>query len=289
MKKITDIGHFSVSVEIVPPRNGRDPSTLFEQLGNIKDKIDFISVTKGAGGSLRGGSFPISHIANSSYGLNVVPHLVCRERNRYELENEIVDLHYFGMKNILALRGDPPAGSDQHWSGEYHYAYRLAEQVRNMNHGIYLPLQNDDSPRTGLRTDFCIIVAGHPEDQIKDEIRHLRCKINAGASLVITQMVFSFEEFRSYFEGLRSEGIDIPVIAGIRPLVNLNQARATETFFGLKVNERLKQGLGGDSARDFGVGYTIDMIRRLKECGAFGAHLFVLSDLELAGQILSGL
>lgn len=295
MRKITEIikeKDFTFSVELVPPRNGISPANLYDRIKNLKGKIDFVSVTKGAGGSLRGGSFPISYFCQTRFGINAVAHFVCRERTKYQIENELIDLHYFGIKNILALRGDPPAGSSEPWKGEYKYAYMLTQQIKNMNDGKYLPVGVESSGfRKGIKTDFCILVAGHPEDPIEEEIEHMRSKIDAGGEIIITQMVFTFEDYRTYVEKLREAGIRVPVIAGIRPLVSLRQVDSCERFFKINIPDRLKTGLKGrdKEAREFGVNYTVEMIRRLKEYGAAGAHLFVLNDVDLAHEILERL
>lgn len=297
MKKVTELlkeKKFVLSLEIVPPRNGENIEEVYSFLATLKGKVDFISVTKGAGGSLRGGTLPITYLAQEKYGLNAVSHFVCREHSKQEIENELIDLHYFGIRNILALRGDAPAGAKEEiWNGDYQYAYLLVEQIKKMNHGLYLPTPTmKATERKGLPTDFCILVAGHPEDPREKEIEHLKCKIQAGAEAIITQMIFSFEEYKRYVEAIRAAGINLPVLAGIRPLVDYAQARTIEPFFGIKVDERLMKGLKeleGDKekARQFGLNYTAEMIRKLKKYGCPGVHLFVLFDRKILDEILA--
>ena len=295
MARITDIlksKKFTISVELVPPRNGSPADEMWEKLEQLKGKVDFVSVTKGAGGSLRGGTLPISYFAQERYGIKTIAHFVCRERTVHEIENELMDLYYFGIKNILALRGDPPAGQkDEAWDGDYTYAYPLVRQIKDMNAGIYVPRKNvDEKSRAGLKTDFCIIVAGHPEDPIEDEIEHIKAKIEAGAEVIITQMVFSFEEYKAYVDSLRKAGIRVPVLAGIRPLVDPKQAESVEKFFGLKVNTEIMRLLGEAKteaqAYEAGISYTAAMIKKLKAMGAPGVHLFVLNDVGLVESLL---
>jgi methylenetetrahydrofolate reductase (NADPH) len=295
MKKITDIlkeKEFAISVELVPPRNGDGQRAILEIIDKLKPKVDFVSITKGAGGSLRGGTLPISVFARDK-GMIPLAHFVCRERTRAEIENELIDMHYFNINNVLALRGDPPAGAREEWDGDYRFAYLLTQQIRNLNKGRYLPRKNFDIGdfREGIKTDFCIVVAGHPEDPIEEEILHMRAKIDAGAQVIITQMVFSFEDYKAYVEELRKNEINAPVIAGIRPMTNLKQAESVERFFRLNVCEELKDGLRGASkekAYDFGIKYTQDMIKKLKEFKAPGAHLFVLNDIGIVEEIMQG-
>ncbi|MBU1704031.1 MAG: methylenetetrahydrofolate reductase [Nanoarchaeota archaeon] len=254
---------FTRSVELVPPRNGTDPAEIFSKVALIKDKVDFVSVTDGAGGSLRGGTLAISHLVQENYGIKSMAHFVCRERTKEQIENNLVDMHYFGVKNVLALRGDAPAGSAEGWIGEYEYAYKLVKQISNMNKGIYLPRKGQDVlHREGVKTDFCISVAGHPEDPIQSEVSHLKAKIEAGATCIITQMIFSFDEYKNYVEGLRQNGIDLPVIAGIRPLTTLKQAESVENFFGIKICSELKTGLEKEG---FGLQYAKDALSAVKK------------------------
>ena len=294
MKKITEIlkeKKFTISLEIVPPRNGNPTDITYNDLKKLKGKIDFLSVTKGAGGSLRGGTLPISYFAWQKFGITPVSHFVCRERTKQEIENELIDLYYFGINNILALRGDPPAGSKEEWNGDYKHAYLLVKQLKNLNEGKYLPRESFEKDfREGLKTDFCILVAGHPEDPPEQEAKHIQAKLEAGAEVIITQMIFSFKEYKDYVENLKKHGIKLPVIPGIRPLTNLKQAESVENFFKLKVADELKEGLKNakdeKEAYEFGINYTAEMIKELKKYGAPGAHLFVLNDIKLVEEIL---
>ncbi len=294
MKKITQIlnkKQFSISVELVPPRNGTSYNEIFNKLKELKGKVDFVSITKGAGGSLRGGTLPISYFAQSKFGIDTIAHFVCREHTKYEIENELVDHYYFGIKNILALRGDPPAGQKEQWTGDYKYAYLLIRQIKNMNNGIYLPRVNrDKSMRQGLKTDFCIIAAGHPEDLFDEELKHIQAKINAGAQVIITQMIFSFEAYKKYVENLRKNNIKLPIIAGLRPVTSLKQIESVESFFKLTIPDKLKNGLrnarNDKESYEFGINYTLEMIKKLKDYGAPGVHFFVLNDLEIAKRLI---
>ena len=102
-------------------------------------------------------------------------------------------------------------------------------------------------------------------------------------------MIFSFEEYQEYVDRLRENDINLPVIPGVRPLINYKQAESVEKFFKLKVSKELKQGLKGKSDKEsynFGVNYTIDMIKKLKEHGAPGVHLFVLNDVDLVEDLI---
>jgi methylenetetrahydrofolate reductase (NADPH) len=218
--------------------------------------------------------------------MNAIAHFVCRERTKEEIENELIDLHYFNIKNILALRGDPPAGSKEGWKGEYKYAYLLVKQIKKMNDGVYLPRNPSEGEFVqGIKTDFCILVAGHPEDPIEEELKHIKTKIDAGAEVIITQMIFSFNDYKKYVEALRKGGIKVPVVAGIRPITSLKQAESVENFFKVKVCDELKDGLK-ERGKDFATGYFVELIKKLRDYRASGVHFFVLNDVDLVKELL---
>lgn len=294
-KKISDIiknKRFTISVELVPLRNGSNFDKIYSNLNILKDRVDFISVTKGAGGSLRGGTLPLTYFAQEKYNINAISHFVCREKTRQEIENDLTDLNLFGIKNILALRGDPPAGSDEPWNGDYQYAYKLVNQINHMNTGSYLPTPlMKENNRNGNPTDFCILVAGHPQNDKYKEIKYIKQKIKSGAEVIITQMIFSFKEYKDYVDNLRSNGITIPVIAGIRPLINYKQALSVQKFFNIKVHDSLLSGFellknNKTKSKNFGINYTINMIKKLKKYGCPGVHFFIVNDFELLDDIL---
>ena len=296
MKKITQIldeKKFTYSAELVTPRNGTDPEDIRSKIRRLKGTVDFVSVTQGAGGSLRGGTLPLSIFAQEHQGINTIQHFVCRERTKYEIENDLMDMSYCNIRNVLAIRGDAPADAkNETWDGDYKYAYFLANQLKELNQGHYLPRKNVDEGdfRIGMKTDFCILVAGHPEDPIEEEIMHMKKKVKSGAEVIITQMIFSFDEYKNYVESLRKAGVMIPVIAGIRPLISEKQARGVENFFGLKVDEELMNGLKSAKtdikAKEFGLQYTEDLINKLKGFGTPGVHLFILNDVGLVEELI---
>ncbi|RLE42050.1 hypothetical protein DRJ48_04350 [Candidatus Woesearchaeota archaeon] len=291
MKRVTELiaKGFTISVELVPPRNGIPLNSVLEQFKEIKQGVDFVSVTMGASGSLRGGTFPLSYFIQARFGIPVVTHFVCREHTRYQIENMLMDLHHFGIRNILALRGDPPAGQkDSGWSGDYPRAYMLVEQIQRMNQGIYLPrIGFEEKPREGLKTEFCILVAGHPEYPLDKEISNMRLKQDSGAMAAITQMAFSPADYRAYIKAIRAANISIPIIAGVRPLKSLNQGLSCESFFKIKLPQKLKEGF--KKARDeykFGLDYTAKLIKEIKSCGYAGVHLFCLNDFKLVKDLI---
>jgi methylenetetrahydrofolate reductase (NADPH) len=300
MQKITDILNnkkFTKSIEFVPVRNGENYNELLEKIGYIKELgVDFISITKSAGGSLRGGTLPISYFAKEKYNIIPIAHFTCMDCSKQQIETELMDYHYMGLKNILALRGDPPIGTTMdEWKGEHRFAFQLVKQISDLNKGMYLPRQMLDKGefREGLKTDFCIGVAAHPEENDLDkEISYLKLKVEKGAEFAITQMIFDAQLYKKYIELARKNNINIPIIPGVRPITKFKQITFTENLFKVKINEDFKQkikGLDEQNTYDFGVNYTIDLCKRLKKYGAPGIHLFLLNNVELGKKILEKL
>lgn len=280
---------FTVSIELVPPKNWEDQNIIYDLVEKIKDRIDFVSVTMGAGGSLRGGSMPISFFAQSNYGIPALAHFTTSEKNRFEIENMLIDFHHFGLRNLLCLRGDPPAGMDKTiFQGEYNYAYKLVDHIKRLNKGVYL---DHDDPSDSVHRDFCVAVAGHPEAPWNEEQVYIKSKVDAGADFIITQMIFDAASYCRYRDNLRSIGVDIPVIAGYRPLTRFKQIKTTEEFFGINVPEHLKHELQARSkdipaSWEFAVNYSRQTIEELKANGASGVHLFILNNRNLINGIL---
>lgn len=291
VKSITELftEKFTISIELVPPKNWDDQNVIYELIETIKGSIDFVSVTMGAGGSLRGGSMPISYFAQTIYGIPALAHFTTSEKKSFEIENMLIDFHHFGLRNLLCLRGDPPAGMDKSvFEGEYNYAYKLVEHIKRLNKGVYL---DHDDPSDSIHRNFCVAVAGHPEAPWEQEQIYIKSKVDAGADFIITQMLFDADSYCKYRDNLKSIGINIPVVVGYRPLTRFKQVKTTEEFFGINVPEHLKSELAARSkdipaSWEFAVNYSRKTIAELKECGAPGVHLFILNNRNLIDGIL---
>lgn len=290
-RKITDLLEstpFTLSAEIIPPRNGVSPSVIVAQIDALtKSGAQFLSVTKGAGGSLRGGSLPIAQIVKENFRIPCIAHFTCRDILPAEVENQLVDHHFFGIRNILALRGDPPMGI-ANWiprEGSYPYAYQLVEQIRALNEGRYLE-------RAGFkvaareRTDFCIGVAVYPDHPDPSErIEFFRRKIEAGAEYGITQMLFDVDSYARFLDETARAGLQIPVLPGTQIMKSQAQAHRVSQRFGIPVPKRIMDLLPETDQRyqeERSLEAFLKLTGDLQKAGAPGLHLFVLSDTPLA-------
>lgn len=301
--KITEIlarQELTVSAEIIPPRNGLDPEGVFAQVEVLKRaRVDFIAVTHGAGGSLRGGTLPLATIIKEKSGVTAMPHLTCRDNTAEQLENTLIDHHYLGFRNVLALRGDPPEGMNAAYvapPGGYQYAYELIAQMTRMNQGHYLlrPGKDKAAPgaqwRTGIATDFCIGAAAYPEHPDLDEgVRHLRVKQDAGAHFAITQMVFDATAYLRFVAAARAAGVTLPIIPGLNIVASAKSAHHIESHFRTRIPAELRDRLDTPdpaTARARSIAYVADLAHHLLREGAPAVHFFVMRDAFAAADVI---
>jgi len=287
---------FTLSAEVIPPRNGEQMQATMAGLKKVvASGVDFLSVTKGAGGSLRGGSLPIAQTIKDQFAKPCIAHFTCRDLTPQDIENQLVDHHYFGVRNILALRGDPPMG-EKDWVpplGGYDYAFQLIEQIQKLNNGEFLE-------RKGFKvlsreaTDFCIGAAIYPEHPDgKERLHFAELKFRAGAEFGITQMLFDPDPYRDLSKSLQEKGYQQPILPGLRILRSKKQAHVMKTRFGCSVpdwylkqlpEEHDKNNLDLTALIPF-----VELVDRLKEVGAPGVHIFVLTDVALCQEAMKEL
>lgn len=282
---------FTVSAEIIPPRNGTEQGAVLDSVKSLVSAgAQFISVTKGAGGSLRGGSLPIAQAVKELFQTSCIAHFTCRDLTPQDVENQLIDHHLFGIRNILALRGDPPQDQPnwQPQSGAYEYAYQLIRQIRALNQGEYLNRPSELSTRPAKppkATAFCIGAAAYPEhpDPI-ERIEYFRLKVQAGAEYGITQMLYRPAAYRDFIEGLARANCTVPILPGLRLLRTQSQAQKMAARFGMGLDPGWVAKLPLERPDDPTGAQALDahqgLIEAFKQAGAPGVHLFVLSDTK---------
>ncbi len=284
---------FTISAEIIPPRNGSDQSRVFQQIETLVDSgAQFLAVTKGAGGSLRGGSLPIAQAIKERFSMPCIAHFTCRDLTPADVENQLMDHHYFGIRNILALRGDPPDGQPE-WKareGGYNYAYQLIEQIRKLNSGVYLPRLGGPPPAQQEKTDFCIGAAAYPDfPHREDRIRYFQLKVEAGAEFGMTDMLFDPESYAQFLEQCFKHKIHVPLLPGTRLLKTRTQALRAMEKFKVKIPQETLNALPENDHPDalkIGLDLFMKLVERLKILGAPGIHLYVIADTAGASQAL---
>jgi methylenetetrahydrofolate reductase (NADPH) len=289
-QKLTEVlaqRNFTFSAEVIPPRNGAEQAKVLNQIDQlISAGAQFLSVTKGAGGSLRGGSLPIAQTIKERFGVTCIAHFTCRDITVHDVENQLIDHHYFGIRNILALRGDPPQGQPD-WKpreGGHNYAYQLIEQIRQLNQGKYLVRPGGPPAEGNEKTDFCIGAAVYPEHPNEEErLRFFKLKVEAGAEYGITDMLFDPEAYARFRELCEKNGVSVPILPGTRLLKTQTQARKMAERFRVSVPTELIRRLPETdadpaAAMEAGIEGLVSLSDKLKSYGAPGIHVYVISD-----------
>jgi methylenetetrahydrofolate reductase (NADPH) len=284
---------FTVSAEVIPPRNGSEQLKILHQVQTlVQAGAQFLAVTKGAGGSLRGGSLPIAQVIKEQFGVPAIAHFTCRDLSAHDVENQLIDHHYFGIRNILALRGDPPDGQKE-WKareGGYEYAYQLIEQIRNLNAGKFLPRPGGPQADGEEKTDFCIGAAAYPEHPNEEErIRFFELKVKAGAHFAMTDMCFDAEVYARFLDACGKRGIRIPILPGTRVLKSRAQAERMASKFRVSVPAATHARLPEEGSPD-GAARGIELFHELSEAmrkyGAPGVHVYVIADTTAAAAAI---
>jgi methylenetetrahydrofolate reductase (NADPH) len=282
---------FTISAEVIPPRNGAPQEEILSQINQlVASGTQFLSVTKGAGGSLRGGSLPIAQTIKDHFRKPVIAHFTCRDLTPEEVENQLMDHHYFGVRNILALRGDPPQGIAD-WKANpksYLYAYLLIDQIKKLNEGQYYHREGFKAGNT--KTDFCIGAAAYPDDAgTEQRIGYFLKKYLAGAQYGITQMVYDVDSYASFLDELGKNKCDIPILVGTRVLKTKKQAHTMIQRFGIKIPNWYINALPEVENKDRAYELFLELAEGFKKAGAPGIHVFVLSDTELSCRVIKSL
>ena len=303
---------FFFSLEITPPDRGKSVKDLYRTIDTLVDHDPaFINVTyhqshisfKMENGiktrevyRKKPGTIGVCAAIQSRYSIDAVPHLLCGGMNKWEIEDTIIDMHYLGFDNVFALRGDPAFGTESFIPKEdgYANASELVEHISRMNKGNYLDMDVEN----GHKTDFCIGVAGYPEKHLEaqnfdTDLKHLKTKVEKGADFIVTQMCFDFDIYQNFVKRLRSEGITVPIIPGIRPLVSKKQIEMIPDMFGVSVPDKLKIKMLAAKTKkeefEVGTSFTCDLCEKLIENGSPGIHLFTMGKGKSARALLERL
>ncbi len=291
-----------VSFEILPPLKGQNIESLYGILDPLMEfKPPFINVTyhssefmykERSNGIIekinvrkRPGTVGICAAIMFRYKVDAVAHLICGGFSRTETEDALIDLRYLGIKNLLILRGDP-AKSEKEFKPEINghaNAVDLIKQVANINKGIFI----EEEIKDGFKTDFCIGVAGYPEKHFESPnmmagIKHLKAKIDAGAEYIVTQMFFDNQKFFDFKELCKSQGINVPIIPGIKCIATKKQINSIPRTFNVDIPNDLYEEINKCSndaaAQRVGIEWAIHQGKELLKSGVPCIHFFTMSN-----------
>lgn len=286
------------SLEITPPDRGKnmddilsgiDPLMRFEpqfinvtyhQPHMVYDEKDGVITRRPR--RKKPGTVGICSAIKNRFRVEPVPHLICGSFSRYETEDTLIDLHFLGIKNILALRGDPPPGQARYIPEKdgHQFACQLVEQIAQLNRGKYIDELEDPFP-----TSFCIGVAGYPEKHFESpnldkDLLFLKKKVDAGAEYIITQMFYDFRIYKEFVEKARAIGIQVPIIPGLKPLVSRKQIQSIPSAFHVNIPGELvgliEEARTREQAFAGGVRFMARLVEKLLEYGVPGIHVFTM-------------
>ena len=271
------------SFEFFPPKDDDGFDQLFQTIDRLKSwSPAFVSVTYGAGGSTRSKTIDLVGRIKNEIGLESMAHLTCVGHSSDEIRSVLDTLQDKGVDNVLALRGDPPQGDTNFVKPEngFGFASELVEFTRQ-------------------QFPFCIGVAGYPEghpecSDLGQDLVHLKNKILSGASFVVTQLFFDNKFYFEFVNNLRGIGVEVPVIPGIMPILNLNQIKRFTKMCGATVPADLLARLESvqddpESVREIGIDHATAQCENLLSQGAPGIHFYTLNRSRATLSILERL
>ncbi len=269
--EIFSASHKILSFEFFPPKNAAGMAQTQEQMRNLSClKPDFMTVTYGAGGGTRAFTRDLVSFVHNELELPAAAHLTCASHSVAEIDSVLDDLYKEGIRNVVALRGDPPKGA-----------------VIFLKHPEGFGNARDLSAHISRCRRFSIAVAGYPEthqDAISPEadLAFLKEKVDAGAEVVITQLFFDPELYFRFRDRAAKIGIHKPIVPGIMPIGNVSQVRRFTTMCGASIPGALLDELprfedDAEGLTKFGIDYAIKQCQTLLDGGAPGIHLYTLN------------
>jgi methylenetetrahydrofolate reductase (NADPH) len=265
------------SFEFFPPKDEAGLARLSQTAEALKLlNPSYVSVTYGAGGSTQALTSRVASLLRKDHGLPVMPHLTCVGSSKDSLCKHLDETYHTGYRNIMALRGDPPRGQNtfkQHKDG-LQYGSDLVALIKNRH------------------PDICIGVGGYPEkhpeaSSANQDLEHLKIKVDAGASFIITQLFFDNAVYFRFVERCRKKGITIPIVPGIMPILSREQilriTRTCGTTIPIQLLDQLEVADGDSHAmEEIGISWAGQQISQLLEYGAPGYHLYILNKARSA-------
>ena len=247
------------SFEIIPPKKGNSIQELYNNIDPLMEfnppfvdvttsREQYVYIDKGDGlldrriTRMRPGTVGICAAIKHKYNVDTVPHVLCGGFSKEETEYLLVDCHYLGIDNVMALRGD--AMSHQKYfeatKGGHEFAIQLVEQIQNLNCGKYL----HDVIEADHKADFCIGVAGYPEKHMEapslnTDLKRLKEKVDSGADYVVTQMFFDNSKYFEFVKAAKEAGINVPIIPGIKPIAVKRHLQVLPQIFKIDLPEAL--------------------------------------------------
>jgi methylenetetrahydrofolate reductase (NADPH) len=271
------------SFEFFPPKDEAGFQNLLETIEKLKPANPaFVSVTYGAGGSTRSKTVDLVGKIKNDIAIESMAHLTCVGHQKDEIVSVLESLQNLRIENVLALRGDPPMGEKKFikTEGGFGYGNELVSFIKS-------------------KFSFCVGAACYPEGHIECpesslDMDNLKRKVDAGVDFLITQLFFDNIHYFDFINKARQEGINIPIIPGIMPVLNLKQSQRFTKMCGASLSDSLLAKFDGvqddpDKVRKIGINHAIDQCKDLLLSGAPGIHFYTLNRSKATLAILEKL
>jgi methylenetetrahydrofolate reductase (NADPH) len=271
------------SFEFFPPKDEAGFQSLFETIEKLKPANPaFVSVTYGAGGSTRSKTVDLVGKIKNEIEIESMAHLTCVGHQKDEIVSVLESLQNLRIENVLALRGDPPMGEKKFikTEGGFGYGNELVSFIKS-------------------KFSFCVGAACYPEGHIECpdlslDMDNLKRKVDAGVDFLITQLFFDNRYYFDFINKARQEGINIPIIPGIMPVLNLKQSQRFTKMCGASLSDSLLAKFDGfqgdpDKVRNIGIDHAIDQCKDLLRSGVPGIHFYTLNRSNATLAILENL
>tara|TARA_B000000475_G_scaffold161074_1_gene129755 strand:- start:4681 stop:5625 length:945 start_codon:yes stop_codon:yes gene_type:complete len=296
------------SYEIIPPFRGGSIDKIFKLVEDLMPfSPPFIDLTSrsaesyyedsGSGNLIkrvrrkRPGTIGISAAIKNKFNVETVPHILCNGFTKEETEDALIELNYLGIDNVLAVRGDELRQlKNDKKSTRNIYASDLVSQIQKMNEGNYLEDLIDAN-----KTDFCVGVGGYPEKHfeapsLEKDLETLKRKVESGADYIVTQMFFDNNVYFQFVDLCRKNGIEIPIIPGIKILSLERHLEALPKHFYLKIPRDLARSVKGKSKNEIkfaGIDWATKQVQELIDYGVPCIHFYIMSSVKSAASVVS--
>ncbi|MCL1864291.1 MAG: methylenetetrahydrofolate reductase [NAD(P)H] [Spirochaetes bacterium] len=284
IKKIIENNKISFSFEFFPPKTQKSSETLFNTINELVHlKPAYVSVTYGAGGSTRGLTHDLVAKIQNQTNLSVVSHLTCSGSTSEEINSILQRYRDNKIENIMALRGDPPIGTNKFikTEGGFEYASELVEFIKK------------NYPNMGI--GIAGYPEGHPETPNRiTEMDNLKRKVDAGADYICTQMFFDNKDFYDFCERCEIAGIKIPIIAGIMPVTSIKgMHRMAELALGTRIPAKLQRAIlraeNDQYVEKVGIHWATQQVLELIDNNVKGVHFYTLNQSKASREIYTAL
>ena len=301
-----------ISFEIIPPKRGGDIKQLLSVLEDlVKYNPPYIDITSHAaevlyeetsGGEFkmkikrkRPGTLGICALIQNKYNIDAVPHVICQGFTKEETEDFLIELHYLGIDNVLAIRGDDSGFKKPIKYGRSinKYATDLVQQISDINKGKYV----EDTLLDAEPMDFCIGISGYPEKHFEapnldGDIEFTKKKIDAGADYIVTQMFFDNQKYFNYVDKCRSHGINVPIIPGLKILTSKPNVNTLPRNFHIDIPEEISheiQNAKPEHVLDISIEWTAKQVEDLINNKVPAIHFYIMQNSTPVKKLMTKL